>query len=185
MEKLKRVKEMYSVFSICLIILGATFIIKPDMSAELFCRICGILMILFGIVKLFGYFSRDLLQLAFQFDFAMGIISCLIGLVMFFRTTQFLEFFIIVIGLVMLFDALLRIQTALDAKKIGMDRWWVILMVALFTAVIGAMLFLRPYKGKTAIVMLIGLNLIIDGILNLFVVQSTVNTIRRSREWEI
>ena len=80
--------------------------------------------------------------------------------------------------------ALLRIQTAFDAKRIGVEKWWIILIVALIAAVIGTMLFLRPYQRNKAIVMLIGLNLIIDGILNLFVVQSTVSTIRRRNEWE-
>ncbi|WP_138159461.1 HdeD family acid-resistance protein [Peptoniphilus catoniae] len=185
MERLKKVKEIYSVFSMSLIVLGAAIFIKPDMAAEVFCRICGILLLLFGIVKLLGYFSRDILQLAFQFDFAMGVISSLIGFVMFFWTTKFIEVLVIGIGVFMLCDALLRIQTALDARKIGVDRWWVILVISLINAVIGTMLFLRPYRGSTAIVMLIGLNLIIDGILNLFVVQSTVTTIRRKKEWEI
>ena len=185
MKNLKVLKEIYSLFSLSLIVLGIVFLAKPTMAADVFCRICGILLLLFGIVKLCGYFSRDLLQLAFQFDFAMGIISSLIGFVMFFWTTKFMEVLIIGIGVFMLCDALLRIQTAFDAKKIGVDHWWIILIMALVTAVIGTMLFLRPYKGRTALVMLIGLNLIIDGILNLFVVRSTVTTIRRKKEWEI
>jgi uncharacterized membrane protein HdeD (DUF308 family) len=184
MERLKTVKTIYSAFSVSLIVLGAVLLIRPNMAAEVFCRICGILLLLFGIVKLFGYFSRDLLQLAFQFDFAMGIISCLIGLTMIFWSEQLMEVLIIGIGLFMLVDALLRIQTALDAKKIGVQRWWIILIVALITAVIGALLFLRPYNGLGAVVFLIGLNLVIDGILNLYVVQSTVSTIRRRKEWE-
>ena len=115
----------------------------------------------------------------------MGIISSLIGFVMFFWTTRFIDLLIIGIGLFIVFDALLRIQTALDARKIGVQSWWVILLMALITGVIGVILFLRPYTGRTALVMLIGLNLIIDGILNLFVVQSTVTTIWRDRKWEI
>ena len=179
MEHLKKVKIIYSVFSVCLIILGIVLLIKPNMTAEIFCRICGVLLFLFGIVKLFGYFSRDLLQLAFQFDFAMGIISCLMGLTMIFWSEQLMEVLVIGIGLFMLMDALLRIQTALDAKKIGVQLWWMILLIALLTAVIGALLFFRPYNGIEAAAFLIGLNLAIDGVLNFYVVQSTVSTIRR------
>ena len=54
-----------------------------------------------------------------------------------------------------------------------------ILLVALLTAVIGALLFFRPYNGIEAAAFLIGLNLAIDGVLNFYVVQSTVSTIRR------
>lgn len=184
MERLMRVKQIYSMFAGCLIIFGIILFIQPGMTAEVFCRICGILLLVFGIVKLFGYFSRDLLQLAFQFDFAMGIISSLIGFVMLFWSKQFMEALIIGMGLFMLADALLRVQTALDAKRIGVKPWWLILIMALITTVIGTLLFLKPYNGLEGVVILIGLNLVIDGILNLFVVQSTVDIIRRKNEWE-
>lgn len=183
-ERLKRVKQIYSVFSICLILFGMFLLLKPSMASEVFCKICGGLLLLFGITKLFGYFSGDLLQLAFQFDFAMGIISCFIGFVMLFWSKQLMEALIVGIGLFMLADALLRVQTALDAKKVGVKHWWGILIIALITAVIGTLLFLKPYNGLDGVVILIGFNLMIDGILNLFVVQSTVNTIKRKTEWD-
>lgn len=184
MKRLMRVKQIYSVFAGCLIIFGIILLVRPDMASEVFCKICGVLLLVFGIIKIFGYFSRDLLQLAFQFDFAMGIISSLIGFVMLFWSKQFMEALIIGMGLFMLADALLRVQTAFDAKKIGVKTWWLILIMALITAVIGTLLFLKPYNGLEGVVILIGLNLIIDGILNLFVTQSTVDIIRRKTERE-
>ena len=184
MKRLMRVKQIYSVFAGCLIIFGIILLVRPDMAPEVFGKICGVLLLVFGIIKIFGYFSRDLLQLAFQFDFAMGIISSLIGFVMFFWSKQFMETLIIGMGLFMLADALLRVQTAFDAKKIGVKTWWLILVMALITAVIGTLLFLKPYNGLEGVVIIIGLNLIIDGILNLFVTQSTVDIIRRKTERE-
>ena len=183
MKRLMRVKQIYSVFAGCLIIFGIILLVWPSMASEVFCKICGVLLLVFGIVKIFGYFSRDLLQLAFQFDFAMGIISSLIGFVMLFWSKQFMEAVIIGMGLFMLADALLRVQTAFDAKRIGVKQWWFILIIALITVVIGTLLFLKPYNGFEGVVILIGLNLVIDGILNLFVVQSTVDIIKRKNEW--
>ena len=58
------------------------------------------------------------------------------------------------------------------------------LALALLAAAIGILLVFRPYQGVRAITRLIGLNLIIEGILNLYVVRNTVNTIRRKMEWE-
>ena len=182
MKRLIYVKQIYSVFAGYLIVFGVILLIQPGLAADMFCKICGILLFVFGIVKLFGYFSRDLLQLAFQFDFAMGIISSLLGFLMIFWSKQFMETLIIGMGLFMLADALLRVQTALDAKMIGVKSWWLILIMALITAVIGTLLFLKPYNGLEEIMLLIGLNLVIDGILNLFVVQSTVDIIKRKKD---
>ncbi len=38
----------------------------------------------FGIIKRIGCFSKDIFQLAFQHDLAMGIVSMLIGAIMLF-----------------------------------------------------------------------------------------------------
>lgn len=179
MEKLKKIKRAYTLFSICLILLGAVFLLKPDIGAQTLCRLCGFLFLLFGIVKLFAYFSRDLWGLVFQFDLAMGIISSFLGFMMVFWTRQFMDVLMIALGLVLVFDALLRIQTALDAKKLGVDLWWMILLVALMTAIIGTLVFLRPYAGRKALMILLGLDLMIDGFLNFFVVQTTAKTISR------
>ena len=56
--------------------------------------------------------------------------------------------------------------------------------MSLITAVIGTLLFLKPYNGTEGVMILIGLNLVVDGILNLFVVQSTVDIIKRKNEWK-
>ena len=43
--------------------------------------------------------------MAFEFDFAMGIISSLIGFIMLFWSKQFMETIIIVMGVFMIADA--------------------------------------------------------------------------------
>lgn len=183
-ERLAHIKSVYSGVAIVLMMLGLMLLIKPGISAAWFFRLGGIVMIGFGIVRLCGYFSKDLLQLAFQFDFAVGLIACLIGIIMVLWGQELSSLVCVCIGLFLVADALLRIQTALDARQIGLERWPVILVIALLAAVIGILLVFRPYQGVRAITRLIGLNLIIEGILNLYVVRNTVNTIRRKMEWE-
>lgn len=58
----------YIIISAVLCVLGAVLIAFPDFSVSLLGVICGITMIVFGIVKLTGYFSKDLYRLAFQYD---------------------------------------------------------------------------------------------------------------------
>ena len=52
-------------------------------------------------------------------------------------------------------------------------------------AFVGILLLVTPFETAGMIVRLIGLNLSLDGILNLFVVRNTVETIRRNSKWEI
>ena len=185
MGRLKQIKQAYSILAICLVITGLVLMLQPGLALKVICRISGLVLIMFGIVKLLGYFSRDLFQLAFQFDFAMGVISCVIGIGMLFLTKQMVQIMSAAIGIFMLIDALLKIQTALDARKFGIEKWWCMLVVSLTAAVIGVLLFVMPYRGTSLVMRIIGLNLCINGILNLMIVQSTVKLYRRRREWDI
>ena len=67
-------KTGYMVMSVVFCVVGILFIAKPDISITIIGISMGIAMIVFGIVKLVGYFSRDLFRLAFQFDLELGIL---------------------------------------------------------------------------------------------------------------
>lgn len=61
---------------------GLLLIIVPDFSAQLVGILCGVLLVAFGIVRLVGYFSKDLYRLAFQYDLTSGILLILLGIIM-------------------------------------------------------------------------------------------------------
>lgn len=149
MHTLVRVKNAYIVMTICLIALGAALLFAPQLGLRTLCVVYGVFLIVYGVTKLSGYFAKDLFQLAFQFDLALGIVSIVLGIIIIEKSEYIIEILSTAIGIFMLVDAALKIQTA------GM------------------------------IVRLIGLNLSLDGILNLFVVRNTVETIRRNTKWEI
>lgn len=55
---------------------------SPIKAINVLCKIFGVVLILLGAVKILGYFTKDIFQLAFQFDFALGIISAILGIVL-------------------------------------------------------------------------------------------------------
>lgn len=182
MQKLKFVKNIYIVLTTCLITVGVVLLIWPQIGLDVMCKIFGAILIVYGVAKILGYFSRDLFQLAFQFDFGLGIVATILGILLLARTDFMIEILSICIGIFLLVDATLKIQTSIDAKTFGITRWWLILTIAIVTAVIGAMLLLIPIKTVSILTRLIGLSLSMDGILNFIVVKSTVNTIKREKK---
>ena len=158
--------------------------VRPGIAVEVIYKLAGIIFIILGIVKIFGYFSKDIFQLAFQFDLAIGIIFVILGIIFFYQPKKIVEIGTGVIGIFMLIDALLRIQTAIDARKFGIRKWWILLFISLTAATIGVLLFLMPFKGAKIIMNLVGLNICINGILNFVIVQSTVKTKERNMLWE-
>ncbi len=61
--------------------LGIVLITSPGTSVVWLGRLLGVGMIVFGAIKLVGYFSRDLFRLAFQYDLAFGILLIALGIV--------------------------------------------------------------------------------------------------------
>lgn len=182
MNGIKNFKNMYSILTICLILVGAVLLIAPGIALDVVCIIFGIYMILYGAVKIMGYFAKDAYQLAFQFDLALGIVIAIVGIVFVCRTARVVQLLSTCIGIVMLVDATFKIQTSIDSKRFGISRWWLMLILAVIVAAIGILLILMPGETTRLMVRLIGLNLCMDGILNLVIVIDTVKTDKALRQ---
>ncbi len=173
-NKLRAAKYGYVILSILICVLGIVLIAMPDFSVSLLCWLGGILLIAFGCVKILGYFSKDLYRLAFQYDLAFGILLIALGFILLLRTNAMIHIICILLGILILADSLLKIQIAIDSKVFGIRRWWLILAVAIITAVVGFLLLFRPYESTAAVMVLLGVSFLGEGILNLITVLTAV-----------
>ncbi|MDD7482599.1 MAG: DUF308 domain-containing protein [Clostridia bacterium] len=171
----------YIVMSVMFCIAGALFIALPDISITMIGISMGIAMIVFGIVKLVGYFSRDLFRLAFQFDLELGILLLVLGLIVLIRPDDLMTFICIVLGISILTDGLFKVQIALDSKRFGIKSWWVILALAVVAGTIGVFLIFRSAKSAQFLTVLLGVSILAEGILNLYTVISTVLIIKHQQ----
>lgn len=181
---MRAAKIGYIILSILFCLLGGLLLVRPAFSALLFSRFLGVCMILFGIVKVVGYLSKDLYRLAFQYDLAFGILLVTLGIVALTRPDSTMGFFGIVLGICVLSDGLFKIQIALDAKAFGISQWWFIFLLAVLTVVLGIALVIRPDKSAQLLTVLLGLGLLSEGLLNLCVALSTVKIVDHQRTEE-
>ena len=175
---LKTAKTGYIAASVLLCLAGILLMLFPNTSMRVVCIALGIGLMVYGIVKISGYLSRDLYRLAFQFDLASGILLFLVGLWMITKPDRVISMLYLIMGILILADGLLKIQIAIDAKKFGLNRWVGILIPALFACVAGLLLMLRPFESAEVITVLLGFSLLIEGILNLAVSIFAVKIIR-------
>ena len=78
----------------------------------------GIILVAYGIVKIIVYLSDNLYDLAFQYDLACGILLIVLGCNL--RIRSYLSSGL---GLLILLDDVLKVQTAKDAKVFGLEIW--------------------------------------------------------------
>ncbi len=184
METTKTVKAAkwgYIISSLIFCVAGSLLIIFPGISATVFCYVAGGLLIACGIIKIIGYFSKDLYRLAFQFDLAFGILSTIVGLVMIFFPTGVISILHFVVGILVLTDSLFKIQTSIDAKRFGLTQWWLIAIVAILAGAFGLFLMINPFSGAVLMMILIGIALLMEGILNLCVAVYAIKVMKAEK----
>lgn len=180
MSFIKTLKVVFALMSVGLMAMGVCLMIWPGASVSAICVGLGVLAVVYGVVRMVGYFCNDLYRLAFQFDLAVGLLSILVGAVLLLHSDRVMAYLPILIGVFLLVDSVLRFQTAMDAKAFGMGKWWVILAAAILGAVLGVWLLVRPGESAVDLTRLLGLALVIDGGENLLAGLYTVKTPRRS-----
>ena len=178
---MKAAKTGYIVMAALYCLAGILLIIFPDISTKAVGIILAVGMIVFGCVKLVGYFSKDLFRLAFQHDFALGLLMIVLGVVVLLRPMSAMGFICVVIGISMTVDGLFRVQMSMDAKAFGVKSWWVVLILAILTVAAGIALVFHPVGGTQVLMVLLGISLLMEGILSLSVVICMVRIVKHQQ----
>ena len=167
-------KTAYIALSALLCALGLLLILKPAISLGLTGAVVGGVMIAFGVVKLMGYFSKDLYRLAFQFDLAFGILLIVLGTLILVRPVRAMTMLCVILGIEIIADGLFKVQTALDARRFGLYTWWLILAMAVLTGAAGVAIALHPSESALTLTAMTGAALTVQGLMNLCVALCAV-----------
>lgn len=182
--KMRRIAPMriaktgYVVMSLIFCILGMGCILHADIGTKLLGTVLGIALIVFGIVKVIGFFSKDLFRLAFQYDLEFGSILTVLGIAVLVHPIHAVNLIVIVMGVLSLADAFFKVRIARDSREFGISDWWFILGSAIVTGILGLLLMFRPGNSAELLIILLGLALVAEGILNLSVAICTVKIIK-------
>lgn len=172
----------YILISVVFCVAGIFLMFYRRVSAAALANACGGLFLLCGAIKLIGYFSKDMYQLAFQFDFAMGLFVAVIGLLMLIKEGASPHHFEQLVGILMLSDGLLKLQTAVDAKRFGVKMWMLIGGLALLASILGVLLIFYPAAREEGMAIAAGGAFVLDGALNLSVAICAVKSFGKGRK---
>lgn len=171
-----RSAKVINIISASLMIVAGILLMTINSMEEILAQkiMLGILFGLTGGAKIFGFFSNDLYRLAFQYDFAFGIFSELLALLLVLSPSQNYEVLHLLLVAYVLIDALLKAQMSLDARRFGMKCWGVILGTALGVGVMGAFSAAAMQAELVRALFLVGLALALDGVENCWITAYTV-----------
>lgn len=164
----KKLKFGAATLSITSIIFGIFLIIFPQQSLQLLCFVLGGVSLFLGVVNIISYLSKYDFEKFYHMGFATGIIFALIGAFLLFRSNLATNILVIVIGLLVFINSIIKLPGAFDLKRAGVRYWWIAAALSTITAIIGGVMFCTPYSFKEFIVILVGLSFVVEGISNIF-----------------
>jgi len=175
---MKIAKIGYILLSVAFVLIGVFLVFVPEFSVQVACDILGGAMIAFGAVKIVGFLSKDLYRLAFQFDLSAGILFIVLGILVLAYPEQTVAFFSIVLGITILADGLAKVQISMDSKRFGLDKWWMILVLALISGIAAVILIFYPRAGGQVLITIFGIALICEGVQNIIAALYLVKIIK-------
>lgn len=180
----KSIRDSYIVTSILYILLGLVLFIYPEMSLKLVCNIIGVIILIYGGIKILSYF-RNKDTGFFRFDLIIGIIFAVIGGFLLLRPDIIISILPVTIGVYVLFDSLTNLRQALDLKDAGYDKWWSMLVLAVIMIVLGLIMIFNPFGTVALMVMFMGGIFLFRGISNIVSILFTnhkIKTLKKIRD---
>ena len=174
MKLIRCAKAGYIVSAVAFMALGLILTIWPEMSMITISYAAGAIVLASGIVRIVGYFSKDLYSLAFQFDLALGIFTVLIGIVFLLHPQWLISAIPFFVGIFVLVNGLFTFQTSLDSKRFGMKYWWVMLIFSVLSSALGIVLIIDPFTGAGVLTILVGVTMMCTGVEKRFLALYTI-----------
>nr|MCR5441547.1 DUF308 domain-containing protein [Lachnospiraceae bacterium] len=147
---------------------GIIDLVNPEKMLNIIAYALGISAIICGLVFIIVYVARDVKYNLNNNDFLSGLIAVVVGIVILIKWQQFMELVPIVLGVLIIVSGCIKLQDAIDLKKLDHPAFLMMLIVAIVFIIFGSILVANPFKSEIILMRIIGVSLIIAGMTDLF-----------------
>lgn len=162
-DNLKQSAWMAVIESLATALIGIFLVAWPDVVIKIIAYIVGVFFVVKGAYQVIDYFVVKGQNDFFNNGLLTGVISVLVGITALVMGEEIANVFRIVIGIWMIYESLVRMNTAIKLHAAGIQVWRYILILALIMLVLGV--FVTFYSG--AVVALVGWMMILVGIVGI------------------
>lgn len=180
-------KQNYFVNAVIMVILGLVLVIWPDILGVMLCYLLGGALIVMGVIQLISFLQGERLGFYSKFSMLMGIVLVLLGIWICTQPHVVLSIIPVVVGIIVLIHGLMDIQYTLDIRRTGNTKWWIALIAAILTLIVGLLLVFNPFTAYEISMILLGVAMLYDGgsdlVLLIFSYLAQKDTDRRVRKF--
>lgn len=162
------------------LLFGLLLVFLKDMALMIAAYVLSAFLAICGIYQIFVYLHSPVMRKIVESRLASGLILLLSGTMLVFNPAFLQEIFPVIWGLSLLAGAFLKIQYAFDQLQLKIARWWIMLIFASLSLVIGILAMLRPdFLGDNK-EFVIGLMLIFEAVLDIVVLFMMNRAIKKN-----
>ena len=145
---------------------GLLMLFKPGLTLEIMATAVGVVLIVVGLIFVLAYFIRRR-NTVIGYDLILGIVITAMGIFVCLKTEFVVSILPVLLGVCIIISGLLKLQRGLDLKKMSIDSWGYIIILALVSILLGAIVLLRPFSAAEFVTRLIGISFIYSGVTDL------------------
>lgn len=170
-EWLKSVKWNLVLAALAYVVLGVVLLIWPGTTGNVLCTLLGILLLGYGIFQIIGFFTRgDEGWGSGAVYLLAGLCAVALGVFALSSPEKVLSILPVALGAVVVVDSCMSLKRSFQLKELGMERWWVIALLAVVTLVFGLVVMFNPFRSAMLVTRIVGGVLIYQGISDLVAV---------------
>lgn len=178
----------YFVNAVIMVVLGLVLVIWPHILGVMLCYLLGGALILMGVIQLVVFLRGERLGFYNKFSMFMGIVLVLLGIWICTQPRIVLSIIPVVVGIIVVLHGLMDLQYTLDIRRTGNTKWWIALVAAIITLVVGLLLVFNPFTAYEVTMILLGIAMLYDGgsdlLLLVFAHLAQKDTDKRVREFK-
>lgn len=166
--------------ALCFIALGVCLVGWPDLSRIWICYLMGgALLVTGGVYVIFHFIRAKGAAVVFQYDLILGAVLAIVGVWLLTTPDMIIAFLQYILGAILIVHGVIDLQGALNLRSGGSGHWWPAFLFALITLVLGAIVIWNPFASINALLMLVGIALIYDGVSDLIILVQLTRTFRK------
>ena len=152
---------------LALSLLGLVLTICPGLASSVVFNAVGIAGVVIGAVHLLRYFRLDRQASLRSNGMALGMLWLVGGILIIALKGFLLSLLPMFFGLVLLVGGIIKLQYALNFKRMGVTRWYLELAATILSIAFGAIILINPFSTALLLMRIIGIALLIEGVQNL------------------
>lgn len=181
MRELFREVKMNSYFSaIASLVIGLLLLFWPGASLTVICAVIGVAVLAVAVVQITLFFRERMAGFSASYHLLLGILLLVVGGWFLISPGSIGAIVPIIAGVYVVLHGITEAGRAISLKQDSYDKWWLALILALVSIVLGLVLIFNAVKAGSILIQLIGALIIYDSVSNLWIISRVSKTVKRT-----